>query len=217
MKNLIAISAVALTAASASAAVVATDNNATWVTGFQNLYTSGGFWVDTLGNATVSGATVVGGHGWGEYVVTSTNTTSALTVTGAGAARSIVATPDPITNDNYINFNFTGASGQAGGMYGIGIYFTVSAAASDPPAPLVLATFDGSGNTNSWNTFVVAPGVNFIGFYSDNAEEIVDLTLMFGNGTIITVTDLEYGLVPAPGAIALVGVAGLVGSRRRRA
>ena len=50
MKNLIAISAVALTAASASAAVVATNNNATWLTGFQNLYTSGGFFVDTFNN-----------------------------------------------------------------------------------------------------------------------------------------------------------------------
>jgi MYXO-CTERM domain-containing protein len=35
--------------------------------------------------------------------------------------------------------------------------------------------------------------------------------------TTITITDIYYGLVPAPGAVALVGVAGLVGSRRRRA
>ena len=216
MKNLIAISAAALTAASASAGVTATNNNGTWTTAFQTIYPSADFYVDTLSNATVSGATVVGGHGWGAYTVTSTNTTSVLTISGSGSAKSIVATPDPISNDNYINFNFANSSGFAGGMYAIGIYFTVTSIANDPPAPLATAVF-GNNTGATWNSFVVAPGVNFIGFYSNSNDRVIDVTLMFGNGAVITVTDLEYGLVPAPGAVALVGVAGLVGSRRRRA
>ena len=217
MKNLIAISAVALTAASANAAVVATDDNAVWTTGFAALYTNETFYVDTLNNATMSGSSVTGGHGWGQYTVTSTNVTSALSITGTGAGTNIVSTPLAVGNDNYINFNFANSSGPAGGLYGIGIYFTIDINPSDPPAPLVTATFAGSGNSNTWDTFVVDPGVNFIGFYSSNSARIVNLSLQFGSDVVITVQALELGLVPAPGAVALLGAAGLVGSRRRRA
>jgi hypothetical protein len=216
MKNLIAISAAAMTAASASAAVFVTNNNATWLTAVQAQYPTSDFYVDTLSNATVSGATVVGGHGWGAYTVTSTNTTSVLSVSGSGAARSIVATPTPNTNSNTINFSFDDSSGALGGVYSMGIFFTVSSAANEPPAPLVVATFNGNGQVYN-GSFNTAPGVNFIGFWSDSSEEVLDITLIFGTGSIITVTDLEFNLVPAPGAVALVGVAGLVGSRRRRA
>jgi hypothetical protein len=223
MKNLIAISAVALTAATANAAIVSTDNSGTWTNGFQTTYNSGTFYVDTMANATVSGGNVVGGHGWGAYTLTAVTTTSVFTLSGTGAGTSVVATPNPTSNDNFINFNFANSAGLAAntGLVGIGVYFTVTNIGVDAPAPNVTAYFSGGGTGSITTGFVVSPGVNFIGFYGTNFEVIQNLQLSFGNaggtGAVITITDLEYGLVPAPGSVALVGVAGLVGSRRRRA
>jgi len=222
MKNLIAISAVALTAPTALAGVVATNVFSGvgpplgWVDGFSAQYAGADYYTDTFHNATMSGANIVGGHGWGAWTMESVNVTSTLSLTGSGDGTSIVSTANSPANDNYISFTFATSGGPAGGLYGIGILFTATSIAVDGPAPFVSANF-GSGNSNTWNTFTVAPGINFIGFYSDNSAAVQTLSLGFGNGTLITILELEYGLVPAPGAIALVGVAGLVGSRRRRA
>ncbi len=219
---LIAISAVALTTAAANASIVKTNDNTTWTNGLMTTYAGETFYVDTLHNAVVNGggSSVTGGHGWGAYTLTSTTTTSTFSLTGSGAGTSIVATPSPSSNDNYINFNFASTGNATAGLYGIGIYFEVTNIAADAPAPNVTAFF--SSDSNAWTTpFTVSPGANFIGFYSTNNQWLQNLSLAFGNvggtGAIITVTALELGLVPAPGAIALVGVAGLVGSRRRRA
>jgi hypothetical protein len=224
MKNLIAISAVALTAASANAAIVAETNQANWTNGFQTTYVNSTFYVDTLGNATVGGggASVTGGHGWGVYTLTAVATTSTFSLTGTGSGTSIVATPTPPTNENIINFAFANNTWGAPntGLMAIGIYFTVTNILADGSAPNVTATFSvGSGAVSGTANFTT--GNNFVGFYSTANELVSQVQLQFGNtggtGAIITITDIELGLVPAPGAIALVGVAGLVGSRRRRA
>jgi hypothetical protein len=63
---------------------------------------------------------------------------------------------------------------------------------------------------------------NFTGFRSTTAATIASLTInvedaVGGNAVYPSVDNLYFGVtVPAPGAVALLGVAGLVGSRRRR-
>jgi MYXO-CTERM domain-containing protein len=54
-----------------------------------------------------------------------------------------------------------------------------------------------------------------------NLSQVTGIQVMTagsGSSTVnYTMTNFSYGAVPAPGAVALIGVAGLVGSRRRRA
>ena len=54
--------------------------------------------------------------------------------------------------------------------------------------------------------------------FSDASISRVRLSVTEGTSAFSgTITNLQYNIVPAPGAVALLGVAGLVGARRRRA
>ena len=61
---------------------------------------------------------------------------------------------------------------------------------------------------------------SFTGFRSTTAATIASLTInvenVVGTGAVYPSVDNLYFGVPAPGAVALLGVAGLAGSRRRR-
>ena len=93
----------------------------------------------------------------------------------------------------------------------------------------IFATNVGFEYVEAWITVVLSDGssysgrttgpADFVGFISDGAT-IASLTMSATGptvgGTFVTMDNLYLGVVPAPGAAALVGLAGLVASRRRR-
>lgn len=111
--------------------------------------------------------------------------------------------PEPLT------FTFSpGVQGVAGNIFGTDINF-------DTVLSVVQVTLnDGS----SYIGYATAAS-DFIGFYSTDAA-ISSLTItILGDtpgGIFPTVDNLYFAVVPAPGAIALLGVAGILGRRNRR-
>ena len=92
----------------------------------------------------------------------------------------------------------------------------------------------GYSTQTRWTNFSIGTGSQLVtlnvgsaygdGSYSQGAyfsyASISSFELSVTQGTSAfsgTITNLQYNIVPAPGAVALLGVAGLVGARRRRA
>jgi hypothetical protein len=222
MKNLIAISAAALTAATAQAGFVNTGDLTSWTNQGSNVatdfpagpgYSVQSVYTDTLHNATYSAGQVSGGHGLGVYTLAGSATTNvfatgSLDNTNIGGSNT-TGTPFSMT------FTFSGSgSAPANFMGGVAFDFTVT------PGQLisVTATYTGGNATTGTYNAAGAPTALFVGFWSSGGQGIDSVTFTAGGAnTTFEITNIYYGLVPAPGAIALVGVAGLVGSRRRRA
>ena len=112
---------------------------------------------------------------------------------------------------NALSFTFApGVNGIAGNLYG-----TDSASAAVPTA-ITVTLSDGTiyiGNSNG--------PADFIGFYSTGAT-ISSLSVSAANHPsssspiFATADNLFFATVPAPGAVALIGLAGLVARRRER-
>jgi hypothetical protein len=109
-------------------------------------------------------------------------------------------------------FSFAGAplQGVAGRFFGTDVNFNVV------PALITVSLQDGS-------SFVgfVTDAAAFTGFYSTGpAITSISFTAQAppgGSGVVYpTVDDLRFAVIPAPGAVALLGLAGLVGFRRCR-
>jgi hypothetical protein len=223
MKNLIAISAAALTAASASAGYVNTVDLASWTSQGANTgtqfpagpgYSVQSIYTDTLHNATYSAGTVSGGHGLGVYSLTGNANTNvfasgSLDNTNIGGSNT-TGTPFGMT----FTFSASGGPSPANFMGGVGFAFTVTPGQTIT----VTANYTGGSATTGTYTAASAPTALFVGFWSNGGVGINSVSFTAGNAnSTFTISDIYYGLVPAPGAVALVGVAGLVGSRRRRA
>ena len=99
--------------------------------------------------------------------------------------------------------------GVAGNFFATDINFTVL------PAIIGVTLGDGSSYIG-----YAASAADFVGFYSTGAAIASISVSVAGNlpaGTnFATVDNLYFAVVPAPGALALIGVAGLVGARRAR-
>ncbi|MEI6474341.1 MAG: PEP-CTERM sorting domain-containing protein [Planctomycetota bacterium] len=78
-------------------------------------------------------------------------------------------------------------------------------------ARITVTLADGTSYVNDQTS-----ALNFVGFYSTGAA-ISSLSVATSTaGTFATVDNLYFATVPAPGALALLSLAGVVGGRSRR-
>ena len=127
---------------------------------------------------------------------------------GVDASAGLVTTANA---SNTLNFAFApGVNGIGGNIYGTNSSFAAV------PATIMVALSDGTiyfGYSNGPS--------DFIGFYSTGAT-ISSLSVTAANNPsssnpiYATADNLYFAAVPAPGAVALIGLAGLVARRRER-
>lgn len=122
------------------------------------------------------------------------------------ASGGVLSTATPGT----LTFSFTGAP-----LNGVGGNFFATDGSFNPVSALVFVTL---GNGTSY-AGVISSSSTFTGFYSTSST-ITSISIQAISPSIpvfATVDNMKFAtVVPAPGAVALLGLAGLVGGRRRR-
>ena len=112
------------------------------------------------------------------------------------------------TNSEEVTLNFTfapGVQGIGGEMFATNLDFGVVL------ARITVMLADGTSYVNNQTS-----ASDFVGFYSNGAA-IASLSVSTSTpGTYATVDNLYFATVPAPGALALISLAGVVGGRSRR-
>jgi len=131
----------------------------------------------------------------------SASATSGLFVNGG-----VFSTNSPET----LTFNFSGAplNGVGGNFFATDFSFNLV------PALIFVTLNDGTSYAG-----VITASSTFTGFYSNGAAITSVSVQAFSSGSPVfpTVDNMKFAsFVPAPGAAALLGLAGLVGGRRRR-
>lgn len=105
-----------------------------------------------------------------------------------------------------LNFTFApGVQGIGGQMFGTNASFAVVLAA------ITVTLADGTSYVNDQTS-----ASDFVGFYSNGAAIASISVSTSTQGTYATVDNLYFATVPAPGALALLSLAGVVGGRSRR-
>jgi len=192
-------SAVACTAivSSAQAAFITFGNQTLW-----NQFVTGSGW--QVATETFNG--VADGFYAGSY----SGSTSGVNWSGS-AANGIYAQGGLFSTNNPEQLNFTfspGVQGVGGNIFGTDISFNVV------PCIIQVTLADGSSYVNYATT-----AADFVGFYSTGAaiSSMSIQTTATGAGSVYaTVDNLYFTVVPAPGALALLAVAGLGSAARRR-
>ena len=112
------------------------------------------------------------------------------------------------TNATNATLNFTfapGVQGIGGEMFGTNLDFGVVL------ARITVTLADGTSYVNDQTSATA-----FVGFYSDGATISSISVATSTPNTYATVDNLYFATVPAPGALALLSLAGVVGGRSRR-
>lgn len=196
------MAATAAVASSASAAIIVFTNEFVWdnyalandaATATENFNALNGFYGSL--NGTLAGVNWSAAASGGLYV-------------GPSGGSQVLSTnnPGPMT----LSFSGLAVQGVAGNVFGTDINFNVV------PSIVQLSLQDGT----TYIGFVDA-ATAFVGFYSTGAA-ITGVTISAQplpggtNSVYPSFDNLTVAVVPAPGALALVGLAGLASSRRRR-
>ena len=170
------------------------------------------FRTDNMTNVPIVGGVASGGTDWSSWTATSSASTGAMVSTGTG----IYSTPA----GSSIILDFTGPVGpDNGGLRGIGGGFQFfDANDAFVPGKIWLKLSNGTSIFRNFNSETA-----FAGFWlTDPTLTITGLTIepagtaAAANFVGIDTLYLGYAGVPAPGAIALLGAAGLIATRRRR-
>ena len=168
------------------------------------------FRTDNMTEVDIVGGVASGGTDWSSWTATSSSGEMVSTDTG------IYSTPA----GSSIILDFTGPVGpENGGLRGIGGGFQFfDSAGAFVPGKIWLKLSDGTSIVRNFNTETA-----FAGFWlTDPTLTITGLTIepagtaAAANFVGIDTLYLGYAGVPAPGAIALLGAAGLIATRRRR-
>ena len=105
-----------------------------------------------------------------------------------------------------LNFTFApGVQGIGGEIFGTNASFEVVLAA------ITVTLADGTSYVNDQTS-----ASDFVGFYSNGAAIASISVSTSTEATYVTVDNLYFATVPAPGALALLSLAGVVGGRSRR-
>lgn len=197
LTSLLGIVACTAIVSSAQAAFITFGNQTLW-----NQFVTGSGW--QVATETFNG--VADGFYAGSYSgsVSGINWTGSATG-GIYAQGGLFSTNNPVQLD----FSFSpGVQGVGGNIFGTDVSFNVV------PCIIQVTLADGSSYVNYATT-----STDFVGFYSTGAAiaSMSIQTTAAGSGDVYaTVDNLYFTVVPAPGSLALLAVAGLGSAARRR-
>ena len=148
-----------------------------------------------------------GGSGWTSWTITAEG--------GVRAGKSFISSA---VAGQSLFFDFTGSTFAKGGLHGIGGNFGFRDEYGTFQPGSILLTL--SSGESIYQTFTSK--TDFAGFWlTDPAVTITGMSLQPMSGSnlaaySVSVDNLYFGGVPAPGALALLGVAGICTAKRRR-
>ena len=216
MKNTIIIASFTsvAVASAANAAFVVTQNATTWANAMTALpvtYTDPG----SIAGTTGSGVSWTGGDGWEAFSLTGGPAGSISTTGTSPAVTALNFAASTVAPFTFFVFDFVGSEaiwGPSGtnGLYGVLFNITFSPGTASQGVTVVV---------NGTQT-LVASGADsgVIGVYQNSllGPRIDTIQFTLSSGQQASLTGFTVGVIPAPGAMALLSVAGLVGTRRRR-
>ena len=148
-----------------------------------------------------------GGSGWTSWTVSAEG--------GVRAGKSFITSA---VAGQTLFFDFTGSTDAKNGLHGIGGNFGFRDEYGNFQPGTILLTL--SSGASIYQTF--SSKTDFAGFWlTDPAVTITGMSLQPVSGSnlaaySVSVDNLYFGGVPAPGALALLGVAGICTAKRRR-